>query len=148
MIYSLNKYKVIIDIPQKLQSLFGKNSLSIGGNGSYLESIEVRTNNDLWTVKGDYVGSYVHTMNRDKTGEITITLSQLSDYAILFHRLIESYYNTTSYDYIKTITVMEGDKIVATITDSMLKKVVDKRFGTEAQTESWTFVSGEITFNY
>lgn len=152
-IYSLTEYQVNISLPEKMASLIKQNEISLGGSGSYLESIEIRLNSDTWTVKGDSTGSYIHTLNADRTGSFSLTLNQVSSTSKLLYFLFNVYFekidenapylNLYPFSLI-TVKNLKTGQIVATMTDSFIKKIPDKKYGAEAQTETWEFNCGIV----
>ena len=107
MIYSLLHYQTEIKLPDTLARIVGKDSIIIGGQGSYLESVEVVLNSDTWSVKGDSTGSYIHTFNGDKTGEVHLTINQVCKESKLFHKLMSSYYLSNLNKFIENQTFTE-----------------------------------------
>ena len=151
MIYSLLHYQTEIKLSESITRLIGKDSIIIGGEGSYLESIEVVRNSDAWTVKGDSTGSYIHTFNGDKTGEVHLTINQVCKESKIFHKLMSSYYlnnlNKSNENQIFSEIIVRNsntNEIIAKCKDCVIKKVVDKKFSNEAQNETWNFICGEV----
>ena len=151
MIYSLLHYQTEIKLPDTLARIVGKDSIIIGGQGSYLESVEVVLNSDTWSVKGDSTGSYIHTFNGDKTGEVHLTINQVCKESKLFHKLMISYHLSNLNKFIENQIFTEiivrnsaTNETIAKCKDCVIKKVVDKKFSNEAQNETWNFVCGEV----
>ena len=151
MIYSLLHYQTEIKLSESIARLIGKDSIIIGGEGSYLESVEIVRNSDAWTVKGDSTGSYIHTFNGDKTGEVHLTINQVCKESKIFHKLMSSYYlnnlNKSNENQIFSEIIVRNsntNEIIAKCKDCVIKKVVDKKFSNEAQNETWNFICGEV----
>ena len=146
MRYSLSRYILTIAIPAKLG--FGSKTLSVGGEASYLDSITISFNNALWSTTGDATGSWVHTKNLDRTGTVTVSLSQLANNVSQFKTLCSTYFNAESdYDGLTlTLKDIDGNEI-ASCEDCYITKIPDQGFQSTAQQQSWTFTCGKITFN-
>ena len=152
--YSLSRYFVSITFPAELSSLlngeFGSNNtLTIGGQGSYMDKISISRNTDTWSIKGDSTGSYVAEKNLDATGSCILSLSQLSDNVMRFMRLANIFYNGDGFSRGLTITVMKSDgsqEKVAVCTDCLIKKPADQDFQGESQTQDWEFVCGRVDY--
>lgn len=159
MVYSLTHYQLTIQIPDSMKQYLSEDiknkGLIIGGSGSYLESIEISQTTDTWTVKGDATGSYIHTMNADRTGEVTVNISQLSEASNILRNLNNTYFNkleNTKSGFINldsfpliTLTNIKSNKVIAECKDCFIKKAVNKSIAAEASNESWIFTCGEIT---
>ena len=89
--YCLANYILTADIPVDIG--FGSQSVSIGGEGSYLDTITVHLNNSLFSTQGDNTGAWVHIKNLDKTGTVTISINQMSDKIASFKALMNIYRN-------------------------------------------------------
>lgn len=154
-VYSLTDYRVVVILPKKLSNIIGKNSFTLGGPQSYLESISIRNNEDAFSVKGDSTGSYVHTFNANRTGEVELSINQLATESMLLSKVFSAYFNKKIQDgiyhvleSIEMIRIINArtNEIVAEAKDSFIKKHTEKKFGNESQYETWTFVSGEVEF--
>lgn len=127
-----------------IASIFG--TLTIGGEGSYLNSVRVRRQDDLWNTTGFATGAWVHNKNLSRIGSVEVTLNQLSDQVAKFITLCETYY-TGDYDgFTLTLTKNDGSKICTAI-DCYISKVPDQEFLTAAQDQTWAFTCGQITYN-
>ena len=90
--YSLADYRVSIDSNDPtIKSMFG--TISIGGEGSYLGSIGVSQNSNLWNTKGFATGAWAHDKNLDRTGKCQIQLHQLSNDVVKLIRLFNVFYS-------------------------------------------------------
>ena len=93
--YSLADYQLIIVIdPTVAQALNLRDengnllsNFSIGGpgengEGSFVGQILVSRNQELFTTTGDATGSWVHDKNLNRTGTITVEITQISDQVV------------------------------------------------------------------
>jgi len=149
--YSLSRYKLSITYPDslaaELSQNFGANgSITIGGEGSYLESFSFSQTNNTWSVDGDNTGSYVFNKNLDRTGTAQLTLNQMSNQVIMFKNLAKYYYtNNLEEGLTLTLTKFDNDnEVIVTCTDCFITKIPDQQFQNEAQTQTWEFVVGII----
>ena len=146
--YSLAKYILTISIPASVAALFGLNSISVGGSGSYTESITIRFNAEEWSVEGDATGSYVMNRNNNRTGTVEVSLNQLSDRVRQFITLCNIYKSSNTIEEGLTLELRSLDGVmVATCLDCMVQKIADQAFAATAANQSWTFVSGSITIH-
>lgn len=148
MRYSLAEYLVTITIPTDLASAFGTNSISIGGEKSYLDNISAAYSTSQWSIAGDDTGGYVHNKSLNRTGTVTLSLSQVSPQISKFKTLCNLFYNSTEdYDGL-TITVsdLQGN-VVCTCEDCMISGIPQQSFGSTAQPQNWTMNVGTLTFN-
>ena len=86
--------------------------VTVGGNGSALESITVEYTNEQWTTDSFATGGYVHNKNLSKVGTITIVLSQLSEKINSFINLVNAHF-TGDYQGL-TITLTDAEAGVTT----------------------------------
>ena len=152
MRYALTDYKLAITLPDVLAGILGLSELTIGGEGSYLDVIEIEYDNDMWTTEGDATGSWVHNLNLSKVGKATVTLNQMSDKIARFKRICNLFYSLTSegtsdYDGLTMVLTDMKNQVVATINDSFIQKIPRQAFGQTADKQAWVFTCGKITFN-
>lgn len=148
MKYSLAKYIATISIPTALAALFGLNSISIGGSGSYTDSITINFNDDMWKVEGDVTGSYVFNKSNNKTGSIELSLNQVSDRVRQLITLCNIYKSSDQIEEGLTIEVRSTDgTMIATCNDCMPQRIPSQVMGATAANQTWTFLSGEITIH-
>jgi len=146
--YALAKYILTVSIPQSVSALFGLRSLTIGGSGSYTDSINIEYNSDFWSVEGDHVGSHVFNRNDDRTGRVSVTLSQLSDRVRQFITLCNVYASSAQIEEGLTMELRSLDgTMIATCNDVMPVRIPPQAFGATAANQTWDFASGEITFH-
>lgn len=148
MVYSLANYQLSIQLPQELASEFGTSHFALGGEGSYTDSISINISNQLFQVAGDNTGSYVFNKNLNRTGNIQITLNQLSDKVGLLKNIYNLYLKTSTEIDGLTITVNDNDNnLIATCIDCFPNNIPQQQFGNGAATQTWQFECGQITFN-
>lgn len=147
--YSLSKYILSIKPSTDLASAINDfGTISIGGEGSYLDNITITPNGRLWSTTGFATGGWVHDKNLDRTGTVSITLNQMSDAVQKFIRLCETFYESDYDGFTLTLTTNEVDKkVVATCIDCYIQQIPAQAFQASAQTQTWTFTCGKITFS-
>lgn len=148
MVYSLSKYVLTMSIPESVAQHFGTNTLSIGGTGSYTDSITIRQTNNQFEVEGDATGSHVINKSNNRVGEAEVVINQMSERVAKFIALCNVYYSSETIDEGVTLELraLTGET-VATCNDCFPNKPADQAFGQTAQTQSWVFVCGEVTFH-
>lgn len=146
--YSLANYTLTISISTELAGDFGIETLTVGGEGSYLDNISINLNDNLWSTEGDATGSWVHNKNLNRTGTCSVTLSMLSDNVARFITLCNLYYNSTNNYSGLTMALRSSDeKTIATCDDCYIQKIPNQEFQSTAQNQTWVFTCGKITFN-
>lgn len=149
--YSLSDYIVSVVVPESLYSVYGvDNRISIGGDKSYNGGIIINMNSQTWTTHGDATGSYYHDKSKDRTGTLTVNLTQISDNVLRLIRLFNAYYSSDSSNDGLTITLSKAigndQKIVATCNSCMLN-LPNLDFEDAAKQHGWAFTCGEIIFS-
>lgn len=157
-VYSLTHFIVNISLPESMRELLTskqKESLTIGGSGSFIESITIRTTTDNWQVKGDATGSYIHTFNADRTGEVELSISQVATQSKLFSKLMNIYFSKIdekdgyrkleAFPLIQVQDIKTGE-IVAECKDAFIKKPAEKKYSSEAQNDTWIFAAGVVEY--
>lgn len=152
MRYSLARYILTVALPEDFDTTFVAafgSTLSIGGEGSYLNSISISLAGTLWSTEGDATGSWVHNQNLDRTGECKVSISQVSDNIFRFIRLCNCFYSSSiTYERGINLTLKDNEgNTVATCEDCYISKIPDQDFGEKAATQDWSFTCGKITFN-
>lgn len=150
--YSLSRYILSIKFPEALQAVLSQNlgvnnTIEIGGKGSYLDSFSFNQDKDTWSVDGDDTGSYVFNKTLSRTGTASLTINQMSDQVAKFKALARLYYdNDWEYGLELVLTQYDGGDVeeVVTCKDCYITKIPTQQFQSEAQTQSWSFVVGEI----
>lgn len=146
--YSLAKYILTVSIPDNLVAEFGDRSVSIGGEGSYTDSITITRSVETWTTEGDSTGSYVHNQNLNKTGTAEVSLNQLSPQIAKFKTLCNLYSNADAeYDGLTLELSDTAGNVIATCNDCLINKIPDQQFQATAQNQSWVFTCGQIIIN-
>lgn len=145
MKYSLANYILSIESNDaSIKRMFG--TISIGGEGSALDSITLSIDGDIFTTAGYATGGYVHNKSLDRHGTATLVLNQLSDKV---GRLIQLAKLSLSGDYdgfTLSLSDIDGNKI-ATCVDCYIRRIPEQVFGSSAATQSWQFTCGQINFN-
>lgn len=150
MRYSLADYTLSINIPESLQSVFGK-SFTIGGRDNATDSITVELDNDQWNTESYATGAYVHNKNYSRTGKVSISMSQLNEAISKLKRIAMKLYSgdyggvTLSLDQAAIGTKNDGDVFIAK--DCYPVKIPNQEFGETSGKQTWTFTCGQITFN-
>lgn len=146
MQYSLSNYILTIKLPEKLSSEFGTSIISVGGEGSYLDKIEVKINKSQWNTTGDATGSWVHEKSLDRTGTCDISINMMSDKVSRFITLCNFYYGSDYDGLTLEISDNEGDTVV-TCDDCLLTAIPSLVLQSSSQTQNWSFTCGRITFH-
>lgn len=148
MKYSLSKYILTISIPASVAAQFGVSTISVGGVGSYTESITIEQTADQWTVQGDATGGYVFNKSNDRTGSVQVSLNQLSERVAQFKALCNIYYSSEEIDEGLTLELRSLDGVmVATCDDCMVRKIPAQAFAESAAYQTWELLAGKITFH-
>lgn len=145
MRYSLANYILSVE-PQSsdIKSMFG--TISLGGEGSYLGTISLSLNEDLWTTTGYATGGWVHNKSLDKHGTASVTLNQLSDPVSKFIQLCNIYYTGNYPGFTLSLSDIDGNKI-ATCIDCYITKIPDQVYANSASDQTWSFTCGQINYN-
>lgn len=146
MRYSLSDYTATIKLPASLSAI--ASSISIGGQGSYLDTVDVGLDNDLWSMSSYSTGGYVLNKNLARTGTITFTLNQLADVCSRLRTLQAAYYpsDAEAIDDPCTIEISNKEGTIVSATDCYLQKIPNQQYQAQASTQSWTFLCGVINF--
>lgn len=143
--YCLADYILTVDIPEDVG--FGTQSVSIGGEGSYLDSISISMSTDMFSTEGDATGSWIHTKSLDRTGSVTISVKQISDKIAIFKSLVNVYMNLNTESSGMTLTLRDMlNNTIAICEDCVISKIPDQEFSSTPSSQSWTFNAGRITF--
>lgn len=144
MKYSLADYILSVSIPSDLASQFGTETITVGGEGSYLDNIEISFNNNLWDTESDATGSWIHNKNLSRAGTATVTLNQVSNQVARFKTLCNLYYSNDFDGLTLTLQDRLGNEI-ATLEDCYINKIPNQNYQATAQPQPWVFTSGRIT---
>lgn len=158
--YALADYQLVISLPPQLSNsaLLQRSGLSsdkpfvIGGpgetgiEGSYVGQITVKRNNDLWTTEGDATGSWVHNKNLNRTGEVDVDITQVSDQVITLAYLCDAYESIQEAIGGLNIQVLNAatQETVADAYDCYIKKIPDHSFKEAADKLTWIFTCGRV----
>lgn len=145
-VYSLANYKLTLTSsdPVVIQT-FGE-SVSIGGQGKKVGSISIKQDNGPFSLKSYPTGGYYYDKSLDRSGSITIDLSQLAEEVAKFKTLINLYYSGEYDGFTIVLTNNENIKVAECI-DCLPTDIPQQSFGESARDQSWTFATGQITFN-
>lgn len=158
--YSLTDYILSVKVPDELRSVFltdgdtieaKANSISIGGDNSYVGQISVQMRTAQWNTEGDPTGSYVHNKSKDRTGTIEVQINQVSDKVALLVRLYETYYSADSITEGLTLTISKAtgngnQEAICTGTDCYIQQIPNIQYGNTAGNQDWQFTCGRIAF--
>ena len=128
----------------EIDSSFG--TITIGGEGSYTDSISLNPLENLYSTTGFATGAWVHDKNLSRVGTAVITLSQLSEQVKKFIMMAETFYAGDYDGFTLSVATNTGEK-VATCVDCYIQKIPEQSFGKSAATQQWTFTCGKISFN-
>lgn len=148
MVYSLSKYKLAIQLPETFAAkvgLAGDNTITIGGEGSYLDSLSYEYNKEMYSTKADATGSYVHDKSLDKSGTITITINQMSPQIALFKKIVNLYYQSgDDYEGLQlSLKDLSAQEVMAA-ESCFFTKIPNQDFGQESGNQAWVITSGRI----
>lgn len=151
MRYSLASHSVqFATEDEQISKLFG--NLQIGGEGNAIGSINVSIDTTLWNTKAYATGAWVHEKNLNRSGKVSLAISQLAPAVAklitlcnMFYKDVSDGIDDNSIDGI-TINVMEGSKQIAICEDCYPTKIPSQDFGESSADQTWEFTSGRITF--
>lgn len=165
--YALADYQITVTIPASSANdntyasviqragLQTGTSITIGGPGegegkygSYLGSINVTRNTDLWSTEGDATGSWVHNKNLDKTGAIDVEITQVSSQVLQLIYLCNAYESVSDAVeglHLEIKNTASGLNIVDAI-DCYIKKVPDLPLQDTAQKMTFSFTCGRVMY--
>lgn len=145
MRYSLADYLLNIKTNDPaLAAIFSE--LTVGGEGSYTDSISINLDSNLFETTGFATGGWVHDKNLSRTGTAALSLSQLAKSIGKFKQLVNMYYGGDFEGLTLTLTDSNANEI-AKCEDCYIQKIPSQEFGSKAATQMWTFTCGKITFN-
>lgn len=129
----------------QINSMFG--TISIGGEGSTVGSINTSMNNDsMWSTEGFATGGWVHSKNLDRTGSISVDVNQLAPIVSKLKQLYNVFFSGEYDGFTITVSNMSGQKI-CTGDDCYLKSMPAQNFASSASSQTWTFTCGKLTYN-
>lgn len=125
-----------------LLEMFGV--FSIGGEGSTVNSISASRSTNMFSVSGYATGGYVISKSLDRTGSISVSLSQLATNVGRFIKLMKAYQGGDYEGFTLTLSDLTGKKVVTGI-DCFLN-IPEQSFGQSASDQTWSFVCGQVNF--
>ena len=144
MRYSLADYLVTIG---DIDSAFGQDPITIGGEGSYTDTISVvRTDNAYETI-GDATGSWVHKKSLSSVGTVTMTLNQVADKIAKLRQLFNVYYQQDILNGF-TVTIVDSEQhTVAKCIDCFVQNIPEQSFSSDPATQPWVITCGKVIFD-
>lgn len=121
--------------------------VTVGGNGSALDSINVEYKDEQWTTDSFATGGYVHNKNLSKVGTITIVLSQLSEKINAFKNLVNAHFTGDYQGLTLTLTDTSTETEILVAKDCYFTKIPNQEYGRTASTDSWVLTCGEISYS-
>lgn len=147
MRYSLANYLLSLKSENgEINEIIG--SVTIGGEGSAVGLISVEYNESLWSTTGFPTGGYVHNKNLSKTGQITVSINQLSDKVAKFIQLCNISYGGNDDSLTISISDNDANQIICSAIDCYITKIPNQEFGASASEQSWVFTCGKITLGF
>lgn len=161
--YALADYQLTIGIPSSiaqqlnLRDEYGNllTNYTIGGpgqngEGSFVGQISASRTVDTISTEGDNTGSWVHNVNKNKTGTIELRINQISDDVIKLSQLTQIYESIQESVPGLTLTInsssSEETTPIVTGNDSFIRKQPDLAFAANAQDLVWMFNCGQVLF--
>lgn len=161
--YSLADYQLTIGLSTEIATQLGLRdsfgnvltNFTIGGpgedrEGSFVGSIKVTRNTQLFTTTGDATGSWVHDKNLDRTGTIEVEITQISDDIITLVQLCQIFEsvqtNMPGLELTINSVISTTSTPVVTGRDSYIQKLPDLTYGETAGRLTWTFTCGQIIY--
>lgn len=139
--YSLADHVVTFTAIQGANSGTDLFTFEIGGQGSFLGSLNISWNADTWSQQMDATGSGSYSKNYDRSGTITLSLNQVSEKTILMDRLFQSYHLSDSDDIVYKVTISRGSKTLVEASYCVLKKLPEYVAEEEAGVRAYEFLS-------
>lgn len=149
MRYSLATYILSIKLPTDFAQQVGLENddvITVGGEGSYLDSFSFSFEHDLFSTKGDATGSWVHDKNLSRVGSCEISIHQLSDKVALFKKIMNLYYQASNdFDGLNLILEDSSGRSIINCEDCYFSKIPNQAFGAESANQTWNLTCGRIT---
>lgn len=157
--YSLADYDITIrSVALDGQNLTDNFNFTLGGAGSFLGSVKIQFDGEIWKKETDVLGNVVYTKSYARDGQITISLNMLSEKVKIFNKIIQLYYGgsiknkqeTNIQDMFFSITVKrhtaDPDSTTAEVeaTYCVLQKLPDLEFADTAGVRDFVFLAAEI----
>lgn len=148
MVYSLAKYKLSIQLPENFASQVGlgdSSIISIGGEGSYLDTISYSYTGDMYSTKGDTTGSWVHDKNLDRTGSVSISIHQLSPQIAMFKKVVNLYYQSgDNYEGLQLSLKDSAGQEIMSAEDCFFTQIPEQSFKDTSDSQTWNLTCGRI----
>jgi len=149
--YSLLDYSISITKNDSVSANTTIPDITFGGYGNYLGSITVSRDIEHVTKTVDASGAGVFNFVNDKSGSISIEISQVSNEIAELIEVINGYVSSETYTYknrIYDITISRtGDSDFSiTGTYCMIAGVPEMRFNRDVSTYTWKFICMEIDY--
>ena len=122
--------------------------VKLGGTGSFLGGIGVTWDADIWSKEMDPTGSGVLNKSYDRSGEVKLTINQMSDQVQTFEEIMKSYFSeqSTNLNPVFGITISSAvNGVIVDATHCVLKKLPDWEAGESAATREFVFISMEMS---
>lgn len=163
--YSLADYQLTIGLSDSIASRLGLRdsygnlltNFSIGGpgengEGSFVGQIVVNRTANLFTTTGDATGSWVHDKSLNRTGTITIDITQISDDVVTLVQLCQIFESVQSNmpGLELTINSVASSTAATMVTgrDCYIQKLPDLTLAETAGKLSWAFTCGQIIYEH
>ena len=150
--YSLADYALVLKVEDTaLQAALGlsTDTVRIGGEGQFMGKITVKFTTPQWSTKADATGAWVHSRSFDQSGEVNVSINQMSDAVIRFIRIVEAYYSSIDIRAGFTLTISKTSDVSFSVAceDCRVVKIPDQVHDKEAQEQEWAINSGRIIVN-
>lgn len=146
----MNKYsladKILSIKPNDAQINANFGTITVGGEGSYLDSFSVNPSENMFSTQGFSTGAWVHNKNVSRIGTCELSLNQISEQVKKLIMLCETYYSGEYDGFTLTLSTNDGKRICTCI-DCYIQKIPSQNYQPTAQTQTWSFTCGKITFN-
>jgi len=163
--YSLADYQLTIGLSEEIARSLGLTdaygnvltNFSIGGpgedkEGSFVGQITVSRAQDLFTTTGDATGSWVHDKNLNRTGTITIDITQISEDIITLVQLCQIFEsvqtNMPGLELTINSVVSSTSTTMVSGKDCYIQKLPDITYAEQAGRLTWSFTCGQIIYEH
>lgn len=144
--YSLANYTLSIT-PSASVAAQGFSTITIGGTDQYVGSITVGNETNIWSTAGFATGAWVHNKNLDRTGTISVSVSQLADQVLYFIRLANIYFSASDFAGCELSISDTNGNPIASANDCYPTKIPEITYGASAGSISLSFTCGRVSFN-
>ena len=147
--YTLANYTLTITPSAELKAAGFSDTISVGGEGDYIGTITAGNGqSNVWSTTGYATGAWIHTKNLNRTGSISVTVSQLADQVIYFIRLVNTYFTAANVGGL-TMTISDAsnnDRAVVEAIDCFPTSIPDISYAASAGSLNFEFTCGRLTF--